>query len=120
MKKVYDVLPARRDVLKLGTYSLLTGLAEQTLWPPKVRATDRSNPRGSARYCVVVEAAGAISHTDTFDFKEGEGTPKDLDVRKITQRFLPVAPLVSSSIRVDGPRLGSAIVQEPRGGAFSR
>ena len=83
MKKVYDVLPARRDVLKLGSYSLLTGLAEQTLWPPKVRATGHSNPRGSARYCVVVEAAGAISHTDTFDFKEGAGTPKDLDVRKV-------------------------------------
>ena len=87
MKKVHDVLPARRDVLKLGSCSLLTALAEQTLWPPEVRATGKSNPRGTARYCVVVEAAGAISHTDTFDFKEGQGTPKDLDVRRIRNDF---------------------------------
>jgi hypothetical protein len=83
MKKVYDVLSARRDVLKLGSYSLLTALAEQTLWPPKIRAAGKSHPRGTARYCIIVEAAGAISHTDTFDFKEGQGTPKDLEVRQV-------------------------------------
>ena len=43
----------------------------------------RTNPRGTARFAIVIELAGAISHIDTFDFKEGEGTPKDLDVRQI-------------------------------------
>ena len=31
----------------------------------------------------MIELAGAISHIDTFDFKEDEGTPKDLDVRQV-------------------------------------
>lgn len=43
----------------------------------------------------MIELAGAISHIDTFDFKEGEGNPKDLDVRQIrndlylSQRLFP-------------------------------
>src|SRR4030095_14007341 len=81
--KVSDLLPARRDVLKLGGYGLLASFADQALWPIKARAAGKSNPRGRARFAIVIELAGAISHIDTFDFKEGEGTPKDLDVRAI-------------------------------------
>jgi hypothetical protein len=81
--KVSDLLPARRDLLKLGGYGLLAAFADQALWPVKARAAGKANPRGSARFAVVIELAGAISHIDTFDFKEGEGTPKDLDVRQI-------------------------------------
>lgn len=83
IKTVRDTLPFRRDVLKLGTLSLLSGFVEQGLWPPRVRAAGKSNPRGTARNCIVVEAAGAISHTDTFDFKENAGTQSDFDVRQI-------------------------------------
>ena len=83
MKTVRDILPARRDVLKFGTLSLLGGFVEQGLWPPQVRAAGKSNPRGTARNCIVVEAAGAVSHTDTFDFKENAGTQPDFDVRQI-------------------------------------
>lgn len=82
-KKVSDFLPARRDVLKLGGYGLLGAFADQALWPVAARAAGKANPRGSARHVIVIELAGAISHIDTFDFKEGEGTPKDLDVRSI-------------------------------------
>ncbi|MBI1895759.1 MAG: DUF1501 domain-containing protein [Acidobacteria bacterium] len=82
-KKVSDVLPARREVLKLGGYGLLGAFADQALWPVQARAAGRSNPRGTARFCVLIELAGAISHIDTFDFKEGEGTPKDLDVAQV-------------------------------------
>ena len=67
----------------MGTLSLLSGFVEQGLWPPRVRAAGKSNPRGTARNCIVVEAAGAISHTDTFDFKENAGTQSDFDVRQI-------------------------------------
>ena len=94
-KKVSDFLPARRDVLKLGGYGLLGAFADQALWPVAARAAGKANPRGSARYVIVIELAGAISHIDTFDFKEGEGTPKDLDVRPIrnnlylSQRLFP-------------------------------
>ena len=83
MKKVSDILPARRDVLKFGTLSLMGAFVEQGLWPPKLKAAGRTNPRGSARNCIVVEAAGAISHVDTFDFKEGEGTQADFDIRQV-------------------------------------
>ena len=83
MKTVKDILPNRRDVLKYGTLSLMGAFVEQGLWPPKLRAAGRSNPRGTARNCIVVEAAGAISHTDTFDFKENTGTQHDFDVRQV-------------------------------------
>ena len=81
--KISDLLPARRDLLKLGGYGLLGSFAEQALWPVKARAAGKTNPRGTARFAIVIELAGAISHIDTFDFKESEGTPKDLDVRPI-------------------------------------
>ncbi len=87
MKKVSDLVPARRDVLKMGSLSLLGAFADTALHPPKLRAAGRTNPRGTARFAIVIEAAGAISHVDTFDFKENEGTPKDLDVRQISNDF---------------------------------
>jgi hypothetical protein len=81
--KVSDIFSTRRDVLKLGGYGLLGAFADQALWPIQARAAGKANPRGTARFAVVIELAGAISHIDTFDFKEGEGTPKDLDVRQV-------------------------------------
>lgn len=83
MKTISQLIPTRRDALKLGTLSMLGAFTEMTLWPPQLRAAGKSNPRGTARYCIVFEAAGAISHIDTFDFKENEGSPKDLDIRPI-------------------------------------
>ena len=81
--RVSDLLPARREVLRLGGYGLLAAFADQALWPIKARAAGKSNPRGTARFAIVIELAGALSHIDSFDFKENEGTPKDLDVRPI-------------------------------------
>ena len=60
MRTVRDILPTRRDTLKLGAASLLGGIVGEGLWPAKVRAAGRANPRGTARYAVIVEAAGAI------------------------------------------------------------
>jgi uncharacterized protein (DUF1501 family) len=82
-KRVSELVPARRDVLRLGGYGLLGAFADQALLTPAVRAAGKANPRGTARFVVLIELAGAISHLDTFDFKESTGTPKDLDVRKI-------------------------------------
>ena len=96
-KTVGEMLPARRDLLKIGGYGLLGAFAEQALWPVAA-ARVRVNPirRGTvARHVIVIELAGAISHIDTFDFKEGEGTPKDIDVREVrkdlylSNRLLP-------------------------------
>src|SRR5580704_3120058 len=82
-KTVSDLLPARRDLLKIGGYGILGAFANQAFWPVEARAAGKADPRGCARFAIVIELAGAISHIDTFDFKEGEGTPKDLDVRQI-------------------------------------
>ncbi|HEY3840520.1 MAG TPA: DUF1501 domain-containing protein [Bryobacteraceae bacterium] len=94
-KTVGEFLPARRDLLKLGGYGLLGSFAEQAFWPAAARAAGKSNPRGTARYAIIIELAGAMSHIDTFDFKEGAGTPKDIDVREVrkdlylSNRLLP-------------------------------
>ncbi|MBY0503301.1 MAG: DUF1501 domain-containing protein [Bryobacteraceae bacterium] len=82
-QRMSDLLPARRDLLKLGGYGLLGAFADQALMPVQLRAAGRSNPRGTARFCIVIELAGALSHIDSFDFKENEGTQKDFDVRPI-------------------------------------
>ncbi|MEP7363930.1 MAG: DUF1501 domain-containing protein, partial [Acidobacteriota bacterium] len=94
-KRMSDLFPARRDILRLGGYGLLGAFADQALVPMQARAAGKTNPRGTARFCVVIELAGAISHLDTFDFKESKGTPQDLDVRPIrndlylSQRLFP-------------------------------
>src|SRR5260370_7912044 len=82
-KRIGDVLTARRDLLKLGGYGLLAAFADQALLPVQARAYGKAQPRGTARFCIVVELAGAISHTATFDFKENAGTPKHLHLRKV-------------------------------------
>jgi hypothetical protein len=80
---VGELLQTRRDLLKLGGYGLLGSFASQALWPVEARAAARTKVRGGARFGIVIELAGAISHTDAFDFKEGPGTPKDLAVRPV-------------------------------------
>lgn len=83
MRTVQELAPTRRDTLRLGAGSLLGGLVGEGLWPARARAGGRTNPRGTARFAIVVEAAGAISHVDTFDFKEDAGTQSDFDVRQV-------------------------------------
>jgi hypothetical protein len=82
-RRIADFLPTRRDTLRLGGYGLLGAFADQAGLVPSVRAAGKANPRGGARFVVLIELAGAISHLDTFDFKESAGTPKDLDVRPL-------------------------------------
>ena len=83
MRTLRDLAPTRRDTLRLGAGSLLGGIVGEGLWPSRVRAAGRTRPRGTARFAIIVEAAGAISHVDTFDFKESAGTQDDFDVREV-------------------------------------
>lgn len=83
MRTVRDLTPTRRDTLRFGAGSLLGGLVGEGLWPARARAAAAAAPRGTARFAIVVEAAGAISHVDTFDFKENAGTQADFDVREV-------------------------------------
>ena len=87
MRTVRDLAPTRRDTLRLGAGSLLGGIVGEGLWPQRARAGGRSNPRGTARFAIIIEAAGAISHVDTFDFKEDAGTQADFDVREVRKGF---------------------------------
>jgi hypothetical protein len=91
--KVGDVLPSRRDLLKFGGAGLL-GASAHTIWSGKASAADwvQKQPRGTAKNVIFVEISGAISHIDTFDFKENIATRKDFDVRKMSNGiYLPNA-----------------------------
>jgi hypothetical protein len=69
--------------LKLGGYGLLAASVDAA-WPLRLAASGRkSHPRGNARNVLFLDISGAVSHVESFDFKENAGTPKDLDVRKL-------------------------------------
>ncbi|MEO7650045.1 MAG: DUF1501 domain-containing protein [Bryobacteraceae bacterium] len=105
-KRIADVLPARRDVLKLGGWGVLGAFADQALWQPQARAAAKAKPRGTARFCILVELGGAISHTDTFDFKENAGTPKDLDVRPVNNNSLYLSHRLLPELSSEMHRIG--------------
>jgi hypothetical protein len=74
---------SRRDLLKFGGLGLAAASTD-VVWPLKLNAAKVSvTPRGNARNVLFFEISGAISHVESFDFKENPGTPKDLDVRRI-------------------------------------
>src|SRR5713101_396957 len=84
-KTVGDLIPSRRDLLKLGGFGLLSASVD-AVWPLRMGAATSEkavHPRGTARNVLFYEISGAMSHVEGFDFKETAGTPKDLDVRKI-------------------------------------
>jgi hypothetical protein len=84
-RTVQDVMPTRRDLLKFGGLGA-AGATIDGLWPLNVRAADigsKVQPRGNAKNVVFYEISGAISHLDTFDFKDNPAVPKDFEVRKI-------------------------------------
>ncbi len=82
--RIGDLYPTRRELLKFGGLGL-AGAAASGVWPLDVRAatTGKANPRGSARNVLYYEISGAISHVESWDFKENKGTPKDLAMRKL-------------------------------------
>jgi hypothetical protein len=80
-RRLSDLIPTRREVLKWGGLALAGAWLERITWPLKVKAAGKANPRGTARHCIVIEMPGAISHADCWDFKETKYTPANLDVR---------------------------------------
>ncbi len=84
-KTVADVFPTRRELLKFGGLGLV-GASVESLWPLKLSAAStaaKTQPRGTARNVVFYEISGAISHIDSFDFKDNAATPKDFQVSKL-------------------------------------
>lgn len=82
-RRLIDLLPTRRDILRWGGVALAGTWVDRLVWPLKVRAAGGANPRGTARNCIFIELGGAISQMDTWDFKETRWMPKDLDVTQV-------------------------------------
>src|ERR1700691_3313619 len=53
-KTVSDLLPARRDLLKIGGYGILGAFANQAFWPVDARAAGKADPRRCARFAIVI------------------------------------------------------------------
>ncbi len=93
IRTVGDMLPSRRELLKFGGLGL-AGASVSGVWPLQLHANTgmKTNPRGNARNVIFFELAGALSHVDSFDFKENASTQKDFDVRKTpTGIYVPQA-----------------------------
>ncbi len=82
--RVGDLFPTRRELLRYGGLGLL-GASAQGIWPLQVGAATNGKvtPRGNARNVLFYEISGAISHVESWDFKENKGTPTDLAMRKL-------------------------------------
>lgn len=81
--RVADLIPARREILKMGGLALAGSFVNQVVWPLQAHANGKANPRRTARYCIFIEMGGAISPMDTWDFKQTRWTPTDLDMVQI-------------------------------------
>ncbi len=95
MKTIGELFPSRRELLEWGGRGIL-GASAFGNWPLKAAASGtKVNPRGTARNVIFYEISGAISHIESFDFKESKGLPKDLDIVKqangvhLSQRLFP-------------------------------
>src|SRR5687768_1259259 len=86
-RRLIDLNPSRREVLKWGGVALAGSFVEGGRWPLEVRAAAKANPRGTARNCIFVEMGGCISPMECWDAKETEQTPKDLDYQKVTSEL---------------------------------
>ena len=69
MKTVAETYGTRRKALRLGGLGLACAAAEGFL-PRRVSAASKVTPRGNARNVLFYEINGAISHLESWDFKE--------------------------------------------------
>jgi uncharacterized protein DUF1501 len=83
-RRLQDIIPTRRDALKWGSLAIAGAWIDRVVWPLKVRAAGKANPRGTARNAIMIELSGAIDPACSFDFKEMKWTPKDLEPQKLT------------------------------------
>jgi hypothetical protein len=93
VRTIGEMMPSRRELLKFGGLGLV-GASVEGVWPLQLRANPaiKTHPRGNARNVIFFELAGALSHVDSFDFKENVSTQKDFDVRKTpTGIYVPYA-----------------------------
>ncbi|MEJ7607190.1 MAG: DUF1501 domain-containing protein [Bryobacteraceae bacterium] len=92
-KSVGELIPSRRELLKFGGAGLF-GAAAHSAWPLRLKANSKAkvNPRGNAKNVIFYEFSGALSHVDSFDFKENASTKKEFEIRKTpTGIYVPYA-----------------------------
>jgi hypothetical protein len=86
MPTVSEVFKTRRELLRYGGLGL-AGASLNSIWPLRVSAAEHGRkvtPRCNARNVIFYEISGAISHVESFDFKENPSTPKDFKVEKLS------------------------------------
>lgn len=94
MRTVAETFGTRREALRLGGMGLACAAAEGFV-PGNMSASSKVTPRGNARNVLFYEINGAISHLESWDFKENAGTPQDLEVTKhrdglyLSERLFP-------------------------------
>ncbi len=76
---------SRRDFLRYGGLSVAGYSLLPMIQPQNVAAKGKITPRGGAEICIFIFLQGAPAQMDTFDAKEGIGTPEDFDFRTIKQ-----------------------------------
>ena len=82
MARVKDILPTRRDVLRLGGLALAGTSLDHLVWPLEIHANGQTDPRGTARNCIFIELGGAISPMDCWDFKQTRYTRKETQAER--------------------------------------
>jgi hypothetical protein len=101
IKTIGEMMPSRRELLQFGGLGLL-GASIEGVWPLQLRANPaiKTKPRGNARNVIFFELAGALSHVDSFDFKENASTQSDFDVRKTSTGIYVPHALFPRMVRV--------------------
>ena len=86
MRRLTDLVPSRRDLLRWGGLALAGTWVDGLVWPLDIRASGAAvTPRGTAKNVIFIELGGAISPMDCWDFKETRWTPQDLDVTEVSK-----------------------------------
>jgi hypothetical protein len=99
MRRLTDLVPSRRDLLRWGGVALAGSLGGR----PRVaarhpRASGAAvTPRGTAKNVIFIELGGAIGPMDCWDFKETRWTPQDLDVTEVSKGLL--SPRFSTALK---------------------
>ncbi|MCS6884849.1 MAG: DUF1501 domain-containing protein [Acidobacteriota bacterium] len=70
---------SRREFFKLGALGLTGFFFSKVVNPPAILAQSKPQLLNTAKNCIFIHLAGAPSHVDTFDLKEGSWTPKDFE-----------------------------------------
>jgi hypothetical protein len=83
MASLYDMLLTRREVLRAGACSLAGYWFLPLVEPTRVEAQSKVQPRGSARFVILINLDGGQSHVDAWDLKEHAWTPQDFDIKEI-------------------------------------